>query len=73
MFNFITKVILSRVEGDFQKMELTADRIVEQNEMSIITLKTYEFDSFVMGYHAYKRLFVDSRQRRRINNHYGAY
>ena len=42
MLNFITKVILSWVEGDFQKMELTPDRIVEQNEMSIITLKTYE-------------------------------
>ena len=35
-------------------MVITPDRIVNQNEMSIITLKTYDFDTFVTGYHVYK-------------------
>ena len=35
-------------------MEITPHKIVEQNELQIVLRKTFEFTSYVMGYHEYK-------------------
>ena len=34
--------------------EITPHKIVEQNELQIVLHKTFEFTSYVMGYHEYK-------------------
>ena len=49
-------MIRSWVEAEIRKMAIALDRIVRQNEMSILTLKTNEFGSFAMSYPAYKIL-----------------
>ena len=57
-FKFLTKVIRSWVEAELRKMAIALDRIVRQNEMSILTPKTNEFGSFAMSYPAYKILWT---------------
>ena len=49
---FIRKMTQFQVEVQPQKMAIVADRIFEQNE--ILTLKIYEFDSFLVGSYAHK-------------------
>ena len=35
-------------------MTITPQKIIEQNKLQIILFKTFEFTSYVMGYHIYK-------------------
>ena len=38
-------------------MKITPQKTVEQNKPQIALLKTFEFTSYIMGYHVYKDLW----------------
>lgn len=39
-------------------MEISNDKLVELNTLPTLLIKTYEFESFIMGYHVYKTIWT---------------